>query len=95
MLSEYPPGTAPQRFQLLARNRIMSGLAHGVMESEAEIKSGSQLLANYACQHNREVLSLPNRLCDVLGAGTNALIQAGAAMFTGPETLVENLHFYP
>ena len=95
VVSEYPPGTAPQRFQFVARNRIIAGLAHGVMVTEAEIKSGSLITANYALQHNREVFALPNRFGDVLGAGTNALIQAGAAIVTGPETLVENLHFYP
>ena len=95
IVSEYPPGTAPQRFQFVARNRIIAGLAHGVMVTEAEIKSGSLITANYALQHNREVFALPNRFGDVLGAGTNALIQAGAAIVTGPETLVENMHFYP
>ena len=85
VLSEYPPATGPQRFQF----------AHGVMVTEAEMKSGSLITANYALQHNREVFALPNRIDAPLGAGTNALIQAGAALVTGPETLVENLNFYP
>lgn len=95
VLSEYPPATGPQRFQFVARNRIIAGIAHGVMVTEAEMKSGSLITANYALQHNREVFALPNRIDAPLGAGTNALIQAGAALVTGPETLVENLNFYP
>ncbi|TLF40031.1 DNA-protecting protein DprA [Lacticaseibacillus zeae] len=95
IVSEYPPGTAPQRFQFVARNRIIAGLAHGVMVTEAEIKSGSLITANYALQHNREVFALPNRFGERLGAGTNALIQAGGAIVTGPDTVIENLHYYP
>ncbi len=95
VLSEYPPATGPQRFQFVARNRIIAGIAHGVLVTEAEMKSGSLITANYALQHNREVFALPNRIDAPLGAGTNALIQAGAALVTGPETLVENLNFYP
>ncbi len=69
MLSEYPPGTQPQKFQFVARNRIIAGLAHGVLVTEAAAHSGSLITANYALQNNREVLALPNRIDAPTGEG--------------------------
>lgn len=95
LLSEYPPHTLPQKFQFVARNRVIAGLAHGVLVTEAAAHSGSLITANYALQNNREVFALPGRLDAPLSAGTNALIQAGAKLIASGQDIADELHFFP
>ncbi|MFD1440717.1 DNA-processing protein DprA [Lacticaseibacillus hegangensis] len=95
VLSEYPPSTQPQKFQFVARNRIIAGLAHGVLVTEAAAHSGSLITANYALQNNREVFALPNRIDAPIGEGSNMLIQAGAKLVTTGQDIADELHFFP
>jgi len=94
VLSEYPPGTPPAKFRFVARNRIIAGLAHGVLVTEAKHKSGSLITANYGLQNNREVFALPGQIQSVLAQGPNALIQAGAKLVMHGSDINEELHFY-
>ncbi|KRM72623.1 DNA-processing protein DprA [Lacticaseibacillus brantae] len=94
VISEYPPTTPPEKFRFVARNRIIAGLAHGVLVTEAKAKSGSLITANYGLQNNREVFALPGPLSAPLAQGPNALIQAGAKMVLTAQDINEELHFY-
>ncbi|MDR1859173.1 MAG: DNA-processing protein DprA [Treponema sp.] len=55
LLSEYPPGTAPRKWTFPARNRIVSGMARGVLIVEAPQKSGALITARFALDQNRDL----------------------------------------
>jgi len=90
-LSEQPMGTSPQARHFPRRNRIVSGLAHGVVVVEAAAKSGSQITARCALEQGREVLAVPGHPFDARAAGCNMLIRDGAALVRGARDVVEAL----
>jgi DNA processing protein len=78
ILSEYPPGTTPQAHFFPARNRIISGLSHGVVVAEAGKRSGTLITVDQAMEQGREVFAVPGNISSRLSEGTNQLIQDGA-----------------
>ena len=78
VMSEYPPGTRPLPAYFPARNRIISGLSHGVVVTEAGKKSGTLITVDQAMEQGREVLAVPGNISSKLSQGTNALIRDGA-----------------
>ncbi|MCI1986691.1 MAG: DNA-processing protein DprA [Lactobacillus sp.] len=94
VISEYPYGVGPLPYRFVARNRLIAGLAHGLLVTEAAAHSGSLITANLALQANREVFALPNQLGVPLGVGTNALIQAGAKPVLQGDDIMEEMQYY-
>ena len=80
VLSEYPPGTAPQKHHFPARNRIISGLSHAVVVAEAGRKSGTLITVDTAQDQGREVLAVPGNISNKLSEGTNRLLRDGAPL---------------
>ncbi len=80
VVSEMPPGTQPQASHFPRRNRIISGLALGVVVVEASFKSGSLITARLAADQGREVFAVPGSPLDPRAAGPNDLIRHGATL---------------
>lgn len=89
VLSEFPPGTTPMPWQFPLRNRIISGLAEGIVVIEAQQKSGSLITAELGLEQGRDVFAIPGRIFDKGSEGTNQLIKEGAKLVTGPEDVLD------
>lgn len=92
LLSDYPPGTAPESTNFPPRNRIISGLSLAVVVIEAGATSGALITASFAADQNRDVLAVPGNINSPNSKGTNMLIQNGARPYLKPEDLLEVLN---
>lgn len=96
LLSEYPPGTPPYKWHFPQRNRILSGMANGVLVVEAPRVSGALITARQALEEGRDVFVVPGNIDVAACAGSNALLQERAvAVFSGWDAVKEYAPLYP
>jgi DNA processing protein len=93
VISDYPPGTAPEASNFPPRNRIISGLSSATVVIEAGRKSGALITSNFAAEQGREVFAVPGNIFAAQCKGTNYLIQQGARPLVDFDELLEILQF--
>jgi DNA processing protein len=91
IVSEMAVGQKPQAKHFPRRNRIISGMARGVVVVEAAEGSGSLITANYALEQGRDVFAVPGSPLDPRAKGTNRLIRDGAALVETAEDVLDVL----
>lgn len=87
VLSEYPVGERPCATNFPARNRIISGIADGVIVVEAAKRSGALITADFALEQGKNVYAVPGNIDSFLSFGTNELIKNGAIPYTCPSDI--------
>ncbi len=91
LVSEFPPGTPPRKWHFPQRNRIIAGLSRGVLVVEAPERSGAMNTAQHALEAGKEVFAVPGPIHNPTSAGTNRLIQEGAALVTSAADILRIL----
>jgi DNA processing protein len=91
VLSEHPPGTQPLKGHFPRRNRIISGLALGVVVVEAAVHSGSLSTARHALEQGREVFAVPGPVGAPRSYGPHALLKRGARLVETVDDILAEL----
>lgn len=91
VLSELPPGTPPLKQHFPMRNRLISGLALGVVVVEGRERSGAVITADFALDQGREVFAVPGSIFDETSRTPHRLLQQGAKLVTRVEDILDEL----
>jgi DNA processing protein len=91
LLTEMPSGFEPRAKDFPRRNRLVSGMSHGVIVIEAARRSGTLSTARMAGEQGREVFAVPGHPLDPRAEGTNHLLKSGATLVTSADDVLEAL----
>jgi DNA processing protein len=89
IISEYPDSTNPQKMNFVKRNRIISGLAFGVLIIEGNNKSGTLTTGKMAVEQGKEVMAIPGRINEPNSFAPNYFIKNGAYIITEPKDILQ------
>ena len=89
VVSEFPVDREPWKLNFPRRNRIISGLAKGVLVVEAAKNSGALITADFALEQGREVFALPGKIDSYTSFGTNQLLKQGAKLVSCVDDIIE------
>ncbi len=88
IISEFPFGTRPEKYNFPFRNRIISGISPATVVVEAAKKSGSLITARIAAEQGKDVFAVPGNITSRMSEGTNALLKDGAIPITDVDDLL-------
>ena len=91
VMSESPPRSPPLSGAFPQRNRIITGMALGVLVIEAALRSGALISARHAMEQGREVFALPGRVDSRTSKGCHRLLRDGACLVESAEDIIEEL----
>ncbi len=79
VVTEYPPGTSPRKHHFLARNRLIAGLADGVVVIEAGVRSGARNTVKWCRRLGRPAMAVPGPITSAASVGCHRMIREGEA----------------
>lgn len=92
VLSEQPPGARPRREHFPERNRIISGMADGVLVVEAGDNSGTLITVRQALDQGREVFGVPGPITSPMSAGVHRLLRENGRLVTCAGDILDDLN---
>ncbi len=95
LISEYPAPFKAQLYGFPARDRLMAGLSHATLITEAGEKSGTLITARLALDYNRDVMGIPHELDREGGMGVNRLLREGATLIRDSDDILQVLGIKP
>ncbi|CAJ0820002.1 DNA-processing protein DprA [Ralstonia flaminis] len=91
IISEYPLGMGARAENFPRRNRLIAGLARGLLVVEAAAQSGSLITARLAAEQGRDVFAIPGSIHSPLAKGCHLLIKQGAKLVETAADILDEL----
>lgn len=95
IISEHPANTRIYKASFIARNRMVSGLADGLLITEAAERSGTLSTVRFALEQGKTVMAVPGNINSPTSIGCNNLIKSGALPVTTPQDIFFALNVEP